>query len=88
MMDVIPLDTGDRVPSGNLNLSELKTKLQETYVKIVEDDSDNEDAKGQVKKAIGEKIRSKLVKKVLVLAAILELLLKFGHLGLPAGHAS
>ena len=39
MMDVIPLDTGDRVPSGNLNLSELKTKLQETYVKIVEDET-------------------------------------------------
>ena len=41
MMDVIPLDTGNRVPSGNLNLSELKTKLQETYVKIVEDETGN-----------------------------------------------
>ena len=45
---------------------EGKVMVEKTQdVKIVEDDSDNEDAKGQVKKAIGEKIRSKLVKKVL-----------------------
>ncbi len=32
---------------------------------IVESDSDKADAEGDVKKAIGEKIRGKLVKKVL-----------------------